>query len=89
MIDALDTLVVMGLHDEFNKAVDYIKYNVSFDADINVSVFETNIRVVGGLLSAHMLSHRYTFFLKTQYKLQYLLLITKHYYYHVIIILFN
>ncbi|KAE9544112.1 hypothetical protein AGLY_001801 [Aphis glycines] len=60
LIDALDTLVVMGLHDEFNKAVDYIKYNVSFDADINVSVFETNIRVVGGLLSAHMLSHRAT-----------------------------
>lgn len=60
LIDALDTLVVMGLHDEFNKAVDYIKYNVSFDADINVSVFETNIRVVGGLLSAHMLSHRTT-----------------------------
>lgn len=59
MIDALDTLVVMGLHNEFNKAVDYIKHNVSFDADINVSVFETNIRVVGGLLSAHMLSHRY------------------------------
>lgn len=59
LIDALDTLIVMGLHDEFNKAVDYIKYNVSFDADINVSVFETNIRVVGGLLSAHMLSHRY------------------------------
>lgn len=63
LIDALDTLVVMGLHDEFNKAVDYIKYNVSFDADINVSVFETNIRVVGGLLSAHMLSHRYDIFL--------------------------
>jgi len=60
LIDALDTLIVMGLHDEFNKAVDYIKYNVSFDADINVSVFETNIRVVGGLLSAHMLSHRAT-----------------------------
>lgn len=65
MIDALDTLVVMGLHDEFNKAVDYITYNVSFDADINVSVFETNIRVVGGLLSAHMLSHRYNIFFKT------------------------
>lgn len=52
----------MGLHDEFNKAIDYIKFNVSFDADINVSVFETNIRVVGGLLSAHMLSHRYDIF---------------------------
>lgn len=49
----------MGLHEEFNKAVDYLTHNISFDADINVSVFETNIRVVGGLLSAHMLSHRY------------------------------
>lgn len=53
----------MGLHEEFNKAVDYLTYNISFDADINVSVFETNIRVVGGLLSAHMLSHRYVTFL--------------------------
>lgn len=49
----------MGLHHEFNKAVEFIQSNVTFDADINVSVFETNIRVVGGLLSAHMLSHRY------------------------------
>ncbi|XP_050530017.1 ER degradation-enhancing alpha-mannosidase-like protein 2 isoform X2 [Daktulosphaira vitifoliae] len=58
LIDALDTLIVMGHHDEFNKAVEYLKLNVTFDADINVSVFETNIRVVGGLLSAHILSHR-------------------------------
>lgn len=73
LIDALDTLVVMGLHDEFNKAVDYIKYNVSFDADINVSVFETNIRVVGGLLSAHMLSHRYDIFFYKQHQLKYII----------------
>lgn len=73
LIDALDTLVVMGLHNEFNKAVDYIKYNVSFDADINVSVFETNIRVVGGLLSAHMLSHRYDIYFLKQYQLQYII----------------
>ncbi|XP_050426845.1 ER degradation-enhancing alpha-mannosidase-like protein 2 [Adelges cooleyi] len=58
LIDSLDTLIVMGLHEEFNKAVDRLRLNISFDADINVSVFETNIRVVGGLLSAHMLSHR-------------------------------
>lgn len=30
----------------------------NFDSDINVSVFETNIRIVGGLISAHLLSHR-------------------------------
>jgi ER degradation enhancer, mannosidase alpha-like 2 len=29
-----------------------------FDGNINVSVFETNIRIVGGLLSAHLMSHR-------------------------------
>lgn len=26
--------------------------------NVNVSVFETNIRIIGGLLSAHMLSGR-------------------------------
>ncbi|XP_038659558.1 ER degradation-enhancing alpha-mannosidase-like protein 2 isoform X3 [Scyliorhinus canicula] len=29
---------------------------MDFDIDVNASVFETNIRVVGGLLSAHLLS---------------------------------
>lgn len=29
-----------------------------FDEDMNVSVFETNIRVVGGLLSAHLLAKK-------------------------------
>ena len=28
---------------------------ISFDIDKNVSVFETNIRIVGGLLSTHLL----------------------------------
>ena len=32
---------------------------VSFDVDINVSVFETNIRALGGLLSAHFLALRF------------------------------
>ena len=30
----------------------------NFDANINVSVFETNIRIVGGLLSAHLMAKR-------------------------------
>ena len=29
-----------------------------FDPNINVSVFETNIRIVGGLLSAHLLARK-------------------------------
>lgn len=30
--------------------------NVNFDSDVVVSVFETNIRMIGGLLSGHLLS---------------------------------
>uniref|UniRef100_A0A8D3CR09 alpha-1,2-Mannosidase n=1 Tax=Scophthalmus maximus TaxID=52904 RepID=A0A8D3CR09_SCOMX len=36
----------------------YDQDTVDFDIDVNASVFETNIRVVGGLLSAHLLAGR-------------------------------
>ncbi|KAK0412870.1 hypothetical protein QR680_006458 [Steinernema hermaphroditum] len=58
LIDALDTLVIMGNETEFKRAVDLVLANVKVDANVNVSVFETNIRVVGGLLSAHLMSGR-------------------------------
>ncbi|VDK52539.1 unnamed protein product [Cylicostephanus goldi] len=58
LVDALDTLIVMGNTTEFKRAVDLVLKSVRTDANVNVSVFETNIRVVGGLLSAHMLSGR-------------------------------
>ncbi|EZA47245.1 hypothetical protein DMN91_000105 [Ooceraea biroi] len=58
LIDALDTLAVMGNFTEFRRVAEIIGARVSFEANINVSVFETNIRVVGGLLSAHLLSRR-------------------------------
>ena len=58
LIDALDTLIVMGNATEFQRVAQLLSQRRDFDADINVSVFETNIRVVGGLLSAHLLSHR-------------------------------
>ncbi|CAD6188692.1 unnamed protein product [Caenorhabditis auriculariae] len=56
LIDALDTLVVLSEFDEFEKAVDLIINNVRFDSDHVVSVFETNIRVLGGLVSGHLMS---------------------------------
>lgn len=56
LIDALDTLIIMGNHTEFTRAVNLVLSNVDVNANVNVSVFETNIRVIGGLLSAHMLS---------------------------------
>ncbi|KAL1398548.1 hypothetical protein pipiens_008871 [Culex pipiens pipiens] len=57
LIDALDTLAVMGNYSEFRRVVRLLEQK-SFDSDINVSVFETNIRIVGGLLSAHLMSHK-------------------------------
>jgi mannosidase alpha-like ER degradation enhancer 2 len=48
----------MGNHTEFLRAVDLVLKNADTDANVNVSVFETNIRVVGGLLSAHIMSGR-------------------------------
>ncbi len=52
LIEALDTLWVMGLDEEFRDGVDWVKRNLDFDVDGEVSVFETSIRLVGGLLSA-------------------------------------
>lgn len=59
LIDTLDTLVIMGNHTEFRRAVGLVQmhYNESkFDIDVNVSVFEVTIRVLGGLLSAHQMA---------------------------------
>lgn len=58
LIDALDTLAVMGNYTEFRRVAKIISARDNFEANINVSVFETNIRVVGGLLSAHLLSKK-------------------------------
>ncbi|WP_095011939.1 glycoside hydrolase family 47 protein [Tsuneonella mangrovi] len=53
LIEALDTLWVMGLDEAFAAGVDWVKGNLDFAVDGEVSVFETSIRLVGGLLSAH------------------------------------
>nr|WP_167074294.1 glycoside hydrolase family 47 protein [Sphingomonas vulcanisoli] len=53
LIEALDTLWVMGLDAQFREGVDWVKANADFNVDGEVSVFETSIRIVGGLLSAH------------------------------------
>ncbi|KAL4655305.1 ER degradation-enhancing alpha-mannosidase-like protein 2 [Arapaima gigas] len=58
LIDALDTLLILGNHTEFQRVASLLQDTVDFDIDVNASVFETNIRVVGGLLSAHLLSRR-------------------------------
>jgi mannosidase alpha-like ER degradation enhancer 2 len=52
-VDALDTLVLVGLKDEAARARSLILQKLSFDRDISVKNFEVTIRLLGGLLSAH------------------------------------
>ena len=54
MVEALDTLYLMGLDAELEEAVTWITRNLRFDIDDYIQVFETNIRMVGGLLSGWM-----------------------------------
>ncbi|XP_014613014.1 PREDICTED: ER degradation-enhancing alpha-mannosidase-like protein 3, partial [Polistes canadensis] len=56
LVDTLDTLVVLGDLEEFENAVKLVARDVSFDTDVIVSLFETNIRMLGGLLSGHLLA---------------------------------
>ena len=55
LIDALSTLAVMRNCSEFKRAVQLVIDQVSFDRDVTVQIFEANIRLLGGLLSAHLL----------------------------------
>ncbi|KAJ8760005.1 hypothetical protein K2173_010861 [Erythroxylum novogranatense] len=56
LIDALDTLYIMGLEEQFQRAREWVANALDFNKDYDASVFETTIRVVGGLLSAYDLS---------------------------------
>jgi len=52
-VDALDTLLLVGLKDEADRAKALILERLSFDRDVSVKNFEITIRLLGGLLSAH------------------------------------
>ena len=56
LVDTLDTLVLLDETKEFERVVKLVIASVRFDQDIVVSVFETNIRMLGGLLAAHVLT---------------------------------
>ena len=69
LVDSLDTLYLMGLRAEFEEAAAWVaedgtgaawapRGDSGGDVDGYLSVFETTIRAVGGLLSAYCLSHR-------------------------------
>ncbi|XP_053089958.1 mannosyl-oligosaccharide 1,2-alpha-mannosidase IB isoform X1 [Pangasianodon hypophthalmus] len=64
IVDALDTLYIMGLHDEFKDGQEWIEKNLDFSVNAEVSVFEVNIRFIGGLLTAYYLSGQEVFKVK-------------------------
>jgi mannosidase alpha-like ER degradation enhancer 2 len=55
-VDALDTLIVMGLSTDADKTRELIATELSFDKDIYVKNFEITIRLLGGLLSSYQLT---------------------------------
>ncbi|XP_029853421.1 mannosyl-oligosaccharide 1,2-alpha-mannosidase IA isoform X1 [Aquila chrysaetos chrysaetos] len=56
IVDALDTLYIMEMKEEFKEAKEWVEKNLDFNVNAEISVFEVNIRFVGGLLSAYYLS---------------------------------
>ena len=55
-VDALDTMVLLGLNDEAKEDRELIDKQLSFDKDIYVKNFEITIRLLGGLLSSYQLT---------------------------------
>lgn len=57
IVDGLNTLYIMELLDDYQKGRDWIAENLSLDqGNSEISVFETNIRFIGGLLSCYALT---------------------------------
>ncbi|XP_053328483.1 endoplasmic reticulum mannosyl-oligosaccharide 1,2-alpha-mannosidase [Spea bombifrons] len=56
LIDALDSMWIMGLKDEFEEAKDWVATKLTFDKNVDVNLFESTIRILGGLLSTYHLT---------------------------------
>ncbi|KWW98691.1 hypothetical protein LI90_319 [Carbonactinospora thermoautotrophica] len=53
IVESLDTLYLMELDEELDRAVRWCENNLDFDIEARFQVFETVIRMVGGLLSGY------------------------------------
>jgi mannosyl-oligosaccharide alpha-1,2-mannosidase len=53
IVEALDTLWLMGLDEAFEEGLNWILANLHFDIDAEIQLFECSIRLLGGLLAAH------------------------------------
>jgi mannosidase alpha-like ER degradation enhancer 2 len=55
-MDAMDTMILMGLKEEADSTREFIATHLSFDRDVSVKNFEFTIRFLGGLLSTYQLT---------------------------------
>lgn len=56
IVDSLDTMMLMNQTTRLSHAREWISTKLTWEQDQDVSTFETTIRMLGGLLSAHYLS---------------------------------
>ncbi|MCI4392803.1 hypothetical protein PGIGA_G00150120 [Pangasianodon gigas] len=56
LIDALDTMWILELKKEFEEARQWVATQLSFEKNMDVNLFESTIRILGGLLSTYHLT---------------------------------
>jgi hypothetical protein len=56
IVDALDTMYLMNLKEEFKESREWVQKSLNLDSDRYNNLFEITIRIMGGLLSAFHLS---------------------------------
>ena len=66
MLDSLDTMKIMGLEEYFAEGAHWVENFLNLDRDAGISVFECNIRLLGGLISAYDLSGNNVFLNKAR-----------------------
>lgn len=68
IVDGLDTLYLMGLHKEFDEGRDWVERKFTLENVGNdLSVFETNIRFIGGFLTCYAFTGDKLFLEKAKY----------------------
>ncbi|XP_078406448.1 mannosidase, alpha, class 1B, member 1b [Cetorhinus maximus] len=56
LVDALDTMWILGQHKEFEEAKKWVVNELNLAKNVDVNLFETTIRILGGLLSVYNLT---------------------------------
>ncbi|CAM9586255.1 unnamed protein product [Lampetra planeri] len=56
ILDALDTMWIMGLENEFEEARQWVSTKLNFAKNVDVNLFESTIRIMGGLLGTFHLT---------------------------------